>query len=102
MDNCKGCGEKYDYTDRENLVSFGIVSNTTRCPNCGHEHRTDYLSAVIVAASFGLIVYALFLLISTGGGDIYKNTKELSILAIGVIGVFLGFKSIKLISSNET
>ena len=39
MDNCKGCGEKYDYTDRENLVSFGIVSNTTRCPKCGHEEH---------------------------------------------------------------
>ncbi len=102
MDYCKGCGEKYDYTDRENLVSFGLFSNTTKCPRCGHYHRTDYISSFVVLVSFGLILYAFYLLIKLGPNDLFKNVTELSILAAGTIGVFLGFKLTRLVSANET
>jgi uncharacterized protein (DUF983 family) len=101
MDYCKGCGERYDYTDRGNLVSLGLLSNTTKCPNCGHKHRTDYISFTIVFISSSLIIYASYLLVKSGYEDLYRHRTELLLFAIGVIGVFLGLKSTRLVRVND-
>ncbi len=102
MDNCKSCGTEYDYTERKHLVSSGILSNTTKCPSCDQLHRTDYMSSAVVIISFCVVLYAAYMLIELGPRNIYKNTKELSILAVGAVGVFIGFKLTRLVNHNET
>jgi hypothetical protein len=102
MNICTKCGKRYDYTDQGNLIRLGVFSNITRCPNCGQNHRSDYLSIMIITVAFGVLFYSFYLIYQSGFGDLYLRTRELLIASTGLVGIFFGFRSIKLVRVNET
>ena len=102
MNNCVSCDVKYDHTDKTNLVSRGMFTNVSKCPNCGCLHRTDYVSSFVILVSLGIVIFGIYLSIELGSVNLYKHEKELFIVALGVAGVFYGFKFTKLVAYKKT
>ena len=100
MKVCSNC----DFKDfqKKDIVSFGLIQLSYKCPNCNALYKTDIKSLIVMLIGIlSLLICAIWLHFSNEV-QAYQNNEFWYLVIAGSALVFTGIKMIKLVPENDS